>query len=172
MDLHSRDVKQDVRELGALLGDVLAEQTSEGAFETVEDIRTTAIDYRKGEQESRQELDRILDALSPEGESVVARAFTTYFELINLAEERERARAVREGSQSGDLEDGLVATVESLIDADADGLLPDETVIVAIVRNDELHIPRGESDIQVGDTVTIFATDGASDRITGAFTRS
>ncbi|SDY02046.1 phosphoenolpyruvate carboxylase [Halobellus clavatus] len=120
MDLHSRDVKQDVRELGALLGDVLAEQTSEGAFETVEDIRTTAIDYRKGEQESRQELDRILDALSPEGESVVARAFTTYFELINLAEERERARAVREGSQSGDLEDGLVATVESLIDADAD----------------------------------------------------
>ena len=60
----------------------------------------------------------------------------------------------------------------SLIDADADGLLPDETVIVAIVRDDELHIPRGESDIQAGDTVTIFAKDGASDRITDAFTRS
>ena len=60
----------------------------------------------------------------------------------------------------------------SLIDADADGLLPEETVIVAIVRDDELHIPRGESDIQAGDTVTIFAKDGASDRITDAFTRS
>jgi len=60
----------------------------------------------------------------------------------------------------------------SLIDADSEGLLPEETVIVAIVRDDELHIPRGESDIQAGDTVTIFAKDGASDRITDAFTRS
>ena len=120
MDLHSRDVKQDVRELGALLGDVLAEQTSRDAFETVEDIRTAAIDYRKGDRDSRTELDGRLDGLSPDGESVVARAFTTYFELINLAEERERARVVRESSQKGELEDGLVATVETLLEADAD----------------------------------------------------
>ena len=60
----------------------------------------------------------------------------------------------------------------SLIDADADGLLPEETVIVAIVRDDELHIPRGESDIQVGDTVTMFAKDGSSSRITDSFTGS
>ena len=59
----------------------------------------------------------------------------------------------------------------SLIDADADGLLPEETVIVAIVRDDELRIPRGESDMQTGDTVTIFAKSGASDHITDAFTR-
>ena len=60
----------------------------------------------------------------------------------------------------------------SLIDADADGLLPEETVIVAIVRDDELHVPRGESDIQAGDTVTIFAKDGSSSRITDSFTGS
>ncbi|MFD1600425.1 phosphoenolpyruvate carboxylase [Halobellus rarus] len=120
MDLHSRDVKQDVHELGALLGDVLAEQTSRDAFETVEDIRTTAIDYRKGERNSRTELDDRLDGLSPDDESVVARAFTTYFELINLAEERERARVVREASQAGELEDGLVATVEALLESDTD----------------------------------------------------
>ena len=95
MDLHSRDVKQDVHELGALLGDVLAEQTSQESFETVEDIRTTAIDYRKGERQSRTELDDRIGGLSPDDESVVARAFTTYFELINLAEERERARVDR-----------------------------------------------------------------------------
>ena len=58
----------------------------------------------------------------------------------------------------------------SLVDADADGLLPEETVIVAIVRDDELYIPRGESDMQTGDTVTVFAKGGASDRITDAFT--
>ncbi|WP_144903733.1 phosphoenolpyruvate carboxylase [Halobellus captivus] len=120
MDLHSRDVKQDVRELGALLGDVLAEQTSRESFETVEGIRTAAIDYRKGEHESRDELDHLLDGLSPADESIVARAFTTYFELINLAEERERARVVRESSQAGELEDGLVATVETLVKSDTD----------------------------------------------------
>ena len=59
----------------------------------------------------------------------------------------------------------------TLVDADANGLLPEETVIVAIVRDDELDIPRGESDIQAGDTVTIFAKGGASDRITDAFTK-
>ena len=120
MDLHGRDVNQDVRELGALLGDVLADQTSEESFETVEDIRNAAISYREGTHGSRAELDRLLEGLSPDGESIVARAFTTYFELINLAEERERARVVRESIQSGDLEDGLIATVETLVDADAD----------------------------------------------------
>ena len=59
----------------------------------------------------------------------------------------------------------------SLIDADTDGLLPDETVIVAIVRDDELHVPRGESDIRAGDAVTVFAKYGDSGGITDAFTR-
>jgi len=68
---------------------------------------------------------------------------------------------VEEGSPIADL---------SLIDADSEGVLPQETVIVAIVRDGDLHIPRGESDIRVGDTVTIFAKNGASDNITDAFT--
>ncbi|MGQ3412326.1 potassium channel family protein [Natrinema sp. LN54] len=59
----------------------------------------------------------------------------------------------------------------SLIDADSDGHLPEETVIVAIVRDGDLLIPRGESDIRAGDTVTVFAKNGAGDRITGAFTK-
>jgi phosphoenolpyruvate carboxylase len=120
MDLHARDVRQDVRELGALLGDVLEDQTSTEMFETVEDLRTEAIAYRKGERESRRALHERLDGLDPAGESVVARAFTTYFELINLAEERERVRAIRRGSHRKTLADGLRETVEALVEADAD----------------------------------------------------
>jgi phosphoenolpyruvate carboxylase len=120
MDLHTRDVRQDVRELGALLGDVLEDQSSTAAFETVEDLRTSAIAYRAGEAESRRPLQDVIDRLDPEGESAVARAFTTYFELINLAEERERVRANREASQARTLEDGLEETVEALSEADAD----------------------------------------------------
>jgi phosphoenolpyruvate carboxylase len=120
MRLHNREVRQDVRELGELLGDVLADQASQSAFETVETIRTSAIDYRSGEISSRQPLYDELDGLSPELESVVARAFTTYFELINLAEERERVRAIRQGSQDGDLEDSLEEAAAELNDADVE----------------------------------------------------
>jgi trk system potassium uptake protein TrkA len=70
------------------------------------------------------------------------------------------------------IEEGAPIAGLSLIDADSEGLLPQETVIVAIVRDDELHIPRGESNIKAGDTVTVFAKNGASDRITDAFTRT
>jgi len=58
----------------------------------------------------------------------------------------------------------------SLVDADSEGSLSQEIIIVAIVRDGDLHIPRGELDIQAGDTVTIFTKNGASDNITDAFT--
>ena len=120
MKLHNRGVRQDVRELGALLGDVLKEQTSTDSFETVEELRQTAIAYREGDIDSREELRSTFEQLSPSEEGDVARAFATYFELINLAEERERVRSVRQGSQEGTLEDSLHDTVEALSEAGAD----------------------------------------------------
>ncbi|WP_101294383.1 phosphoenolpyruvate carboxylase [Halegenticoccus soli] len=133
MKLHNRTVRQDVRELGALLGDVLEAQTSTESFETVEELRTAAIGYREGSLPSREPLHDVLGRLSPESESVVARAFTSYFELINLAEERERVRAVRQGSQEGTLGDSLKETVaylsESGADADAVQRVLDDVLI-------------------------------------------
>ncbi|GAA0673518.1 phosphoenolpyruvate carboxylase [Natronoarchaeum mannanilyticum] len=120
MRLHDRDVRQDVRELGALLGDVLEDQTSRSAFETVETLRTSAIDYRDGELDSRQPLHDELNGLTPDRESIVARAFTTYFELINLAEERERVRAIRTGSHEETLDDSLETAAEELAEMDAE----------------------------------------------------
>ena len=120
MQLHARDVRRDVRELGALLGDVLEAQTSAEAFEIVESVRTEAIDYRRGETESRDDLRANLADLPPERAGVVARAFATYFELINLAEERERVRAVREGSEEGPLADSVAEAARTLAESGAD----------------------------------------------------
>ncbi|MFP8957931.1 phosphoenolpyruvate carboxylase [Natrialbaceae archaeon A-CW3] len=120
MQLHNREVRQDVRELGALLGDVLEGQTSRGAFETVESCRTAAIDYRAGDLDSRDPLVAELEGLSPHKQRTVARAFTTYFELINLAEERERVRSIRQDSQEGTLEDSLEAAAIELSEIDDD----------------------------------------------------
>ncbi|MFB6146213.1 MAG: phosphoenolpyruvate carboxylase [Halobacteriaceae archaeon] len=114
MDLHNRSLGQDVRELGELLGDVLEAQTSTAAFDTVERLRTTAIDYRRGDADSRDQLYEVLDDLSPDDQRIVARAFTSYFELINLAEERQRVRAIRADAQAGTLADSLEAAAEEL----------------------------------------------------------
>jgi phosphoenolpyruvate carboxylase len=120
MSLHARDVERDVRELSTLLGEVLAEQASGEALETVERVRRGAIDYRRGDADSRAALRSELADLDPGTGEVVARAFTTYFELTNLAEERERVRAVREGQQDGTLADSVAAAVERLAAAGAD----------------------------------------------------
>ena len=118
MTLHDRELRQDVRELGALLGDVLAAQTSGEAFETIEAVRRGAIDYRRGREPTREALHGELAGLSPARQQVVARAFTSYFELINLAEERERVRAIRQDSQAGTLDDSLEAAAETLAASD------------------------------------------------------
>ena len=120
MRLHNREIRQDVRELGALLGDVLEDQTSRQAFDTVEWCRQAAIDYRSGDLESREPLISELKGLSPHQQRIVARAFTTYFELINLAEERERVRTIRTESQEGTLADSLETAAEELGGTDVD----------------------------------------------------
>jgi len=120
MELHAREVNQDVRELGTLLGEIITEQTSKEAFDIVERIRNAAIAYRRGEADDRAVIHETLDSLSPEQEDVVARAFTTYFELINLAEERQRVREIREGAQEGTLDDSVREAVEELAERDLD----------------------------------------------------
>ena len=60
----------------------------------------------------------------------------------------------------------------SLIEADREDLLPEETIIVAILRGDDLLIPQGETNIRADDIVTIFARNGATSRITDVFTRA
>jgi len=123
MVLHNRDVRTDVRELGALVGDVLSAQTSTEAYETVEDLRHAAIDYRRGDAASRDILRESVEELSTTREEIVARAFTTYFELINLAEERERVRAIRNADENGSLHDSFDATIAEFAEADVG---PDE----------------------------------------------
>ncbi|WP_408960610.1 phosphoenolpyruvate carboxylase [Natrinema sp. 74] len=120
MAAHKREIQQDIRELGELLGEVLKEQASQQAFERVESCRRTAIEYRSGERDSRDSLVADLEGLSPHHQRVVSRAFTTYFELINLAEERERVRTIRTDSHEGTLADSLETAADELGEADVE----------------------------------------------------
>jgi Phosphoenolpyruvate carboxylase (EC 4.1.1.31) len=113
MESHNRNIRTDVRELGALVGDVLAAQTSTEAYETVETLRTAAIAYRRGDTSSRESLRESVDNLSSTRQGIVARAFTTYFELINLAEERQRVREIRGQANQPTPANSFEATIEA-----------------------------------------------------------
>jgi len=112
MTLHTRDLQADIRTLSTLLGDVLAAQASRAAFEAVEQVRQQAVDARREHGAPGATLRETLTGFDSETQEVLARAFATYFELRNLAEERERVRAIRERGESGTLADSLAATVE------------------------------------------------------------
>jgi phosphoenolpyruvate carboxylase len=86
-------LRDEVRLLGTLLGDVIAEAGGRELFADVERLRRAARDARRGGD--RDEPRRIVDALSLERAEQVARAFAVLFHLVNLAEERHRVRVLR-----------------------------------------------------------------------------
>ncbi|HZM72067.1 MAG TPA: phosphoenolpyruvate carboxylase [Candidatus Polarisedimenticolia bacterium] len=85
---------REVRLLGALLGQVIVEQAGSELFELVERLRRSAIQGRRGSAPDREALRSEVARIDPEQAEAVVRAFTTYFLLINLAEERHRVRVL------------------------------------------------------------------------------
>ena len=90
-------LRADVRLLGLLLGQVLRESGSPGLYEDVEGFRQATIAAYA--DESSEAFDRavaIADSFSVARADEVARAFTVYFHLANLAEEFQRVRVLRQ----------------------------------------------------------------------------
>ena len=90
-------MRADVRFLGAMLGQVLRESGSPGLYEDVERLRTATINaYTDESPEAFERAAAIADSFTVARADEVARAFTAYFHLVNLAEEHQRVRALRE----------------------------------------------------------------------------
>ncbi|WP_026115447.1 phosphoenolpyruvate carboxylase [Nocardiopsis kunsanensis] len=78
-----------------MLGTILAESGGADLLEDVEKLRHAVIGAREGTVEG-EEITRLVGAWPLERAKQVARAFTVYFHLANLAEEHQRMRALRE----------------------------------------------------------------------------
>lgn len=89
-------LKRDVRLLTTLLGDVIREQEGQRFFRKVEEIRGLSKQIREGGgPEAVGRLRAVIGRLRLNGAYKVARAFTIYFQLVNIAEEAQRVRRVR-----------------------------------------------------------------------------
>ncbi|TDE22028.1 phosphoenolpyruvate carboxylase [Actinomadura sp. 6K520] len=116
-------LRRDVRLLGAMLGDGLVEYGGQGLLDDVERLRHAVIAARRGET-TGAEVAAIVDGYPLERAEQVARAFTVYFHLTNLAEEHHRIRTLRE-RDTGDTVPGSVAATVQHIRASGDGDLAD-----------------------------------------------
>ncbi|MGH8234036.1 MAG: phosphoenolpyruvate carboxylase [Rhodanobacteraceae bacterium] len=119
-------LRDDVRRLGALVGQMLAEQGGEAFFERVETVRMAAIRRRENGADGA-DLARQLDGLDAQDAEAMGRAFAAYFQVVNLAERVHRIRRRRDYQLAG-----AAPQPESLVDVlgalKARGVTADELV--------------------------------------------
>ncbi|HVV74481.1 MAG TPA: phosphoenolpyruvate carboxylase [Mycobacteriales bacterium] len=104
----------DVRRLGAMLGEVVAESGGSDLYDDVERLRRACRDARRGRD--GEDPAALVAALPLDQAERVARAFAVLFHLVNLAEERHRVRVLRRRDVTGDVPatDSLAGAVYSL----------------------------------------------------------
>ncbi|SOC18186.1 phosphoenolpyruvate carboxylase type 1 [Alloalcanivorax xenomutans] len=110
-------LREDVRWLGELLGHTLREQVGENLYETVERIRLAAVETRSNDEMSVARLRALLDPLEDDALLEVARAFSQFLNLANIAEQHHRERLHRQHQRypgDPDSDQGLRNVLERL----------------------------------------------------------
>ncbi len=109
-------LRDDVHALGEVVGEVLREQGGEGLFERVEQDRLAAISRRDSDAQAAAELATRFRGRPPALARDLVRAFSTWFQAVNLAEKVHRIRRRRQyflsdaqRPQPGGVEDALAA---------------------------------------------------------------
>ncbi len=97
-EAQQEQLRATIRFLGNLLGETIIEQEGQEIFAVEEEFRALAKAWRVGDEAVRDEITRKSAQLidEPQRTLAVLKAFTTYFQLVNLAEEQQRARILRE----------------------------------------------------------------------------
>jgi phosphoenolpyruvate carboxylase len=124
-------MRRDVRLLGEILGQVIREDAGQDLLDDVEDLRHRAIAARRhsgpadAASDSRDafvaddEIAELVAGWPLARAEAVARAFTVYFHLANLAEEHQRIRTLRERDTGAEpVRESLSAAVASLGDSE------------------------------------------------------
>ncbi len=94
-------MRNDVRLLGGLLGRVLRESGGDGLLDDVERLRELTIRaHDEPGSDALAQAEELVAGFSLARAEQVARAFTCYFHLANLAEEYHRVRVLREREAS------------------------------------------------------------------------
>ncbi|WP_135454264.1 phosphoenolpyruvate carboxylase [Mycobacterium sp. DL99] len=126
-------MREDIRLLGAILGDTVREQNGADVFDLVERARVESFRVRRSEID-RAELADLFTGIDVRQAIPVIRAFTHFALLANVAEDihRERRRAVHEAAGEPPQDSSLAATYRKLDQAISSVGLDSATVAHAL----------------------------------------
>ena len=87
----------DIRMLGNLLGEIMIEQAGQEVYDLEEEIRALSKAWHAGDERANQEIHEIVARISADLPltTEILKAFSTYFSLVNLAEEHQRINVLR-----------------------------------------------------------------------------
>lgn len=127
-------LREDIRLLGGILGQIVREQAGEEIFELVEKARVESFRVRRSEID-RAELATLFDSVSTDDAIPVIRAFSHFALLANLAEDihRERRRAAHVSAGEAPPDSTLAATFAKLDSAQPDSATVREALRGALV---------------------------------------
>lgn len=94
-------LKRDVSLLGRIVGEMLAEQVGADFLRHVEAVRRAAIQRREDKPGAAARLDRLLSGDGASQAEALVRAFSAYFQAVNLAEQVHRIRRRRQYQAAG-----------------------------------------------------------------------
>jgi phosphoenolpyruvate carboxylase len=96
----NEQLRQEVRFLTTRLGAMVREQSGPGVFSAIEALRKVAKQIRQNPNpQLLKAKERAVNRLSVEEAAAVAHAFSLFFHLVNLCEERERIRRLHAHDQ-------------------------------------------------------------------------
>jgi phosphoenolpyruvate carboxylase len=103
----------DIHLLGDLLGGIIREQHGDEALALVESIRALA-KARRTDPAADAQLRAAIHATDLHARRVLIKAFGNYFQLINIAEDQQRIRVLRQREAASRLDESIVAGVREL----------------------------------------------------------
>lgn len=104
----------DIRFLGNLLGEIIREQHDNDALELVETVRALAKARRSGDPDAAERLYQLIGDLDLNACRILIKAFSNYFQLINIAEDQQRIRILREREANNALKESIYHALELL----------------------------------------------------------
>ncbi len=110
-------LRENVRLLGEMLGATLKQQGDTALFERVEKIRQVSISGRQQGKVDTEALRGLLATLDDQAMLDVARAFSQFLNLANIAEQHHRERLRRHRDDEVRDEQGVAAVIARLLDA-------------------------------------------------------
>jgi phosphoenolpyruvate carboxylase len=124
-DPHER-LRDDVRMLGGILGETLRQREGADLYETVERVRSLSKSGRAGSKGDLDAVAGLLRELPVESTVPIARAFSHFLTLANIAEQHHRVRRRREYQhdpaappQRGSCEETFARLMQGGLSADA-----------------------------------------------------